>query len=79
MNITYGITKEIYSIGKYRRVSYGIAAYANAKEHGTTNIIAAVHDVTADRRSLTRLVALCNRLDVSSLHLSDVVADFLAT
>ena len=35
MNVTYGMTEEVYSLGAERRVSYGIAAYADAEEDGT--------------------------------------------
>ena len=77
MNVTYGMTEEVYSLGAERRVSYGIAAYADAEEDGTATIVAAVHDITADRQALSELVALCNCLGLSLLHLNDVVEDFL--
>lgn len=35
MNITYGITEELCSLGNTPRVSYGVAAYADADEEGT--------------------------------------------
>lgn len=79
MNITYGITEEIYSLGTDRRVSYGIAAYANAEEDGTANIVAAVHDITSDKKSLSELILSCNRLGLSTIHLDDAVEDFLAS
>lgn len=78
MSITYGITEEIYSLGTDRRVSYGIAAYANAEEDGTATIVASVHDITADRQSLSELVLSCNRSELSVVHLDDVIEDFLA-
>lgn len=78
MNITYGITEEIYSLGTDRRVSYGIAAYANAKEDGTAIIVAAVHDITSDKKSLSELVLSCNRSELSVIHLEDAVEDFLS-
>ena len=77
MNVTYGLTEEVYALGTERRVSYGIVAYADAEEDGTTTIIASVHDVTADRQALSALVELCNRLELSLIHLNDVVEDFL--
>ena len=76
MNVTYGITEEVYSLDTERRVSYGIAAYADA-EDGTATIVASVHDITADRHALSELVELCNRLELSLLHLDDVIEDFL--
>lgn len=77
MNVTYGVTEEIYSLGAASRVSYGIAAYADAVEDGTTTIVASVHDVTSDKQALCELVSICNRLELSSVHLMDVVEDFL--
>ena len=79
MNITYGVTEEIYSLGHSFRTSYGIAAYADSAEDGTATIVASVHDVTADKQSLDELASLCNRLELSTIHLNDVVEDFLAS
>ena len=56
----------------------GIAAYADAEEDGTATIVASVHDVTTDKQALDELVSLCNRLELSTVHLMDVVEDFLA-
>lgn len=77
MNIKYGITEEIYALGADRRVSYGIAAYANAEEDGTATIVASVHDITSDRQALAELVLSCNRSELSVIHLDDVIEDFL--
>lgn len=78
MNVTYGITEEVYSLGTDSRISYGIAAYADAAEDGTATVVASVHDVTSDKEALAELVALCNRLELSTIHLKDAVEDFLA-
>ena len=79
INVTYGVTEEIYSLGISSRTSYGIAAYADSEENGTATIVASVHDVTADKQSLDELASLCNRLELSTIHLLDVVEDFLAS
>lgn len=78
MNVTYGITKEIYSLGDSSRISYGIAAYANSKEDGTSTIVASIHDITANKQALLELVQQCNRLELSTIHLDNVIEDFLA-
>ena len=75
--ITYGITEEKYSIGDSSRVSYGIAAYADADIDGTATVVASVHDVTQDRQKLSELIDTCNRMKLSVCHLTDVVEDFL--
>ena len=77
MNITYGITKETYSLGKTTRVSYGVVAYADAGADGMATIIASVHDITSNRQSLFELVSLCNCLGLSTIHLMDIVEGFL--
>lgn len=77
-SVTYGVTEEIYSAGASSRISYGIAAYSDFLADGTATIVAFVHDITADKQALAELVALCNRLELSTVHLMDVVEDFLA-
>ena len=69
MNVTYGVTEEIYSLGAASRVFLWIAAYADAEEDGTATIAASVHVVTSNKQ------ALC---ELSTVHLMDMVEDFLA-
>ena len=77
MDITYGITEEIYTLGSDSRKSYGIVAYSNADTDKTATIVAAIHDITSDKQKLLELVQLCNKLQLSVIHLGDVVEDFL--
>lgn len=79
MSITYGLIKEEYRIGASTRVSYGIAAYANAEVSETATIVASVHDVTSNKQALEELVLLCNHLNLSLVHLNCVIDDFLAS
>ncbi len=79
MNIKYILTKEVYTSGTDSRVAYGVVAYSDSDEDGTITIVASVHDVTADKRALSNLVLLCNRLELSLIHLYDVIEDFLAS
>ena len=76
-NITYAIYKEKYAFGNETRTSYGIVAYSNANQDGSKTIVASVRDITSDKTSLTKLVDDCNRLELSTVHLNDVVEDFL--
>lgn len=78
-DITYEMIEETYSFEGNVRCSYGIAAYANADTDGTATIVASVHDITADRQALAELVSLCNRLEISLLHLDNIIEDFLAS
>ena len=77
-NITYAVAEEKYTFGEECRTSYGIVAYSNADQDGTKTIVASVRDVTSDRDAIARLVCDCNRLEISILHLHDVVEDFLS-
>ena len=76
INVSYSLVEEKYGIGGKTRISYGIAAYSNAETDGTATVVAAVHDITADKEKLAKLVENCNRLKLSTIHLYDVVEDF---
>ena len=78
MTITYGITEEKYSLKSIDRTSYGIAAYADTETCKTAGVLTSVHDITSNKKALTALVDNCNRLELSSVHLKDVVEDFLS-
>ena len=78
INVTYAVAEEKYVLNKEKRTSYGIVAYADAEHNGTATIVASVHDITSDEQSLKRLVDDCNRLKLSTVHLADVVEDFLS-
>jgi len=78
MTVTYGITEEIYILGDSKRISYGIAAYADTETDNTTTIVASVHDITSDKQKISELVEMCNRLELSAIHLNDVVENFLS-
>lgn len=77
-NITYGVTEETYSLSGNIRKAYGIAAYFNYQDDGTATILASVNDITSEREKLEELVQICNRSELSLIHLNDVIEDFLA-
>lgn len=54
------------------RSTYGIDVYHKGCK------LCEVKDITVDREKLERLISLCNREQLSLLHLWDVVEDFLA-
>ena len=76
-NITYAVSEERYTFGNETRTSYGIVAYSNANQDGSKTIVASVRDVTSDKKRITELVNDCNRLELSTVHLNDVVEDIL--
>lgn len=75
-HIPYGIIKEEYSTNSGCRTSYGIVAYDDGDNDC---VLAAVHDITVSKQAISRLVSLCNGLELSYIHLNDVVEDFLAS
>ena len=77
ITVTFGITEEKYTLGQQTRISYGIAAYSNSETDGTATIIASVQDISEDREKLLRLVQTCSCLELSVIHLRDVIEDFL--
>ena len=78
LNVTYEIVKEIYRFGQSTRTSYGIVAYSCGDKEDTASIIASVHDITSDKNSLKELVSLCNRFQLSTIHLNEIVEDFFS-
>ena len=76
-NITYAVSEEKYTFGNETRISYGIVAYSNADQDGSKTIVASIRDVTSNKERLVELVNDCNRLELSTVHLTDVIEDFL--
>lgn len=71
--ITYILCKETYKSKRSERIAYGIAAYAEDKQTCITKL----QDITSDKDALSELIDLCNRLQLSPIHLQDVIEDFL--
>lgn len=78
MDVTYAVIEEKYAHLTGSRVAYGIAVYKGEGQDREPSIIHSIHDITPDRKRLEALVADCNRLKLSSLHIYDVVEDFLS-
>ena len=77
ITITYGVSKEIYEWEEKQRIAYGIVVYADIEKDGTATIIESIRDISSDRKAIEELVEKCNRLQLSLIHLGDVVDDFL--
>ena len=77
MTVTYELVKEIYEFEGDQRVSYGIVAYSDSSEEASATIVVSLHDITSDKQKLSELILLCNRLNLSTIHLRDVVEDFI--
>jgi len=78
LKIRYGLIEETY----YRcvsksRVSYGIAVYADEALDEAATVIVSVNDVCCDKQQMLNLIQQCNSLELSPIHLNDVIEDFL--
>ena len=78
MKISYGVTEEVYTLGGKRRISYGIAAYADSDLEQTKTIIISVRDISSVRSDVEKLVRSCRSQKLDIIHLGEVVEDFLA-
>jgi hypothetical protein len=72
-NIKYTVVEGFASAETNFAITYGIAAY----DLSSDRVIARIDDITCDKARLEHLVELCNRGELSLVHLYDVVEDFL--
>ena len=75
MSTKYVIKEETHSERQYATTAYGITVYEKESE---TTATTELNDITSDKVRLEKLVENCNKFELSSLHLKDVVEDFLA-
>ena len=75
--VIYEKTRDTVLLEGKRYTTYGIAARLphDSEQDGIT--IAAIPDISTDMAEVDALVARCNRLALSPVHLNDVVEDFL--
>ena len=73
-NIKYSISESIVSYDGFTQVTYGISV----QETSSPGLpIVCIHDITSNKSSLEQLVNLCNRKNLSLIHLNDIIEDFL--
>ena len=77
-NITYGVSKEIYSYKGITRKAYGLVAYADAELDGTSTIVASANDLSCDEIKVQHLANKCNEGELELVHFNDIVEDLLA-
>ena len=63
-------------VGTY--LSEGVPHTGYGIEYRSPSQVIRFEDLTTDLISITNLITLCNKLELSSIHLEDVVDDFLA-
>lgn len=76
MKCTYQVVQSIYPHISEAPHTYGIAATTTYDE--CMVVLISVHDICQDLLAITKLVELCNQLQLDPIHLQDVVDDFLA-
>ena len=76
--IVYGVIEEKYSLNGLTRTAFGIAAYCGSDMYDTSNVVLTISDITSDKAKLKSFVELCNRLELSLIHIFDAVDDFIA-
>lgn len=75
---TYGVIETMFSVESEKRTTYGIAVYANSATDGSATVLISISDISADRALIEELVNRCNRLQLSPLHLKDIISDFFS-
>lgn len=78
MTVTYAVTSEVCSFCGIKRISYGIDAHIKTGQNISSTVIASVKDITFDKSKLDILVQQCNNLQLSPIHLYDVIEDFIS-
>jgi len=76
-NIKYGIVEETYRLNGEVRYAYGIVVYSNADIDGTSTIIESVRDITSDKDAIETFAQKLSLMELSPIHLKEVVEDFL--
>lgn len=67
---SYFLTIGRFSVDGQEHIGYGIGCHQE-----NTNII--IEDITLERNAMTELIDRCNALHLSTIHLYDVIEDFL--
>ena len=76
MECHYKVVKSMFVKDPTDSDEYGIAA--TVVYNGCTVVLTSVHRISGNLSAVTRLAKLCNQLEVSPIHLQDIVDDFLA-
>ncbi len=77
LSVCYQIMKELYQDEDHSYITYGIAVYAISKQTKEATPLSVIHDITTDEQRLLSLIEQCNALELSLIHLPNVIEDFL--
>lgn len=73
---SYKVVKSTYPCDSNQQEEFGIAAVE--VYDGCAAVLTAVYHLSTDLDAVTAFADLCNRLELSPLHLSEAAEDFLA-
>ncbi len=74
MKIEYSVIKTSYLYNKEEKAVYGIAVLQT--EENETVLEDAVYDISSDLEGISALADKCNKLELSPLHLREVIEDY---
>ena len=77
MKHKYIVVQNTYKNGATTRISFGIAAVE--EYDGVIIVLESVSDISSNIKSIEHLVKICNNQKLDTIHLQDVVTDFLET
>jgi hypothetical protein len=72
----YILIESTFTVNNKKHTAYGIALAVVSDE--STVMIESIPDLSQDKERIQNLAKLCTELHLSPIHLTDVVADFLA-
>lgn len=72
MSVIYKLNEEV---GSGERVTYGIEVFEETELGNKMAIV--ISDISFNREAVQTVVELCNRLELSPVHIYDVVDDYL--
>ena len=77
-NVTYKLIEGTHEYDDGGSKSYGIAVCpSGSMTNETASVLELIQDITTDKNALNKLINLCNSLELSPLHIRDVIEDFL--
>ena len=75
MKTEYCVVEEKYMVGEKDYLAYGIAEIEVCE--GSYNVVSSIHNICSDFEMAEKFAQKCNRFNLSSIHLEDVIQDLL--
>ena len=75
MKTEYCVVEEKYMVREKEHLAYGIAEIEVYED--SYSVIEAIHNCCYEKCIIEKIVEKCNRLDISPIHLNEVIIDLL--